>query len=1195
MDTEFNAYWTLWCHGVTARIRTHAPKAARKKKYERPMTQTTFLGHKISRPSYIPMTAWLRHGPFAMWLVQAARPRTIVELGSHYGYSYFAFCQAVTSAGLPTRCIAVDTWQGDEHSGRYGEDVFEAVRAQNQPYEGFSTLLRRTFAEALADVEDGSVDVLHVDGRHFYDDVKEDYESWIPKLSDRAVVLFHDTEVRERGFGVWRYWEELAQAHPAFNFPYQHGLGVLFRGEDLSPEMGAFRRLVHDDAGRDAVTALFAAQGEALAADHTLNELAAKVASGPDALSQLLTMLDSGDLVSESQLRPLDAGAKSLSEALEAEHAKQRALSARINDLSEIVSQYQAQTLDLQAESRDLQAESRDLRATLAQARWHPGQVWKERAAFLVLRWLASSGLPLSERRRNRFARSAQKRDPSRSLIGAPGAPEQTPQVALDRVPTSGGTTAKVIPGRRMQDPARGNVLLVSHEASQTGAPILVQNVARVLSERYNVTVLCLRGGDLLDAMLDVSVGVVVAGGGYSGPNSNIRRFLKRYVSETRPDFTIVNSVVSAPILPILSRMDIPTVWLIHEFVSFFPSPQGPFHDFMKYSDSVVFSSPLTLEDAHVASAIEASPNIRILPQGKCLVPSDGGTPTGTDSCGPERERLTAKLRPPGEEDTFVVIGAGHVQRRKGTDLFIEVARHAMAESRERADGRKLRFAWIGDGFDDKLDPPYFLSLQDQLKRAGVSGDVLFVSATRDIDYAYELADMLVLPSRLDPLPNVAIDAMIAGLPVLCFESATGIAGTLKDIGVAEACVAEYINTADMTYKLLALADDAALYDRVSTTLRDRAPSMFDMEAYVAELESLALNAGARREARKADAATIAAEQCFEEVYVRFPGDALKGRESTAKDYLERLSRAATPRRPEPGFNPHIFRMHQRAEGQPETSDPYADFLRQGRPEGPWALQVIRDTVPASPTDDASGLRVALQIHAYYIDLLPRLRAHLEANQLRPDLFVSTTSRESAAEARSLLDGYSARTEVRMVPNVGRDVAPLLTCFGPQLVHDYDVIGHVHTKKSLFLGKTDVVETWVNLLYENILGGETGGPMIDRILNAMAEAPDVGIVFPSDPSLISWSRNRDQSQRLARKLGLDGLPEIIDFPVGTMFWMRAEALRPFVELGLRYADYPAEPIADDGTMLHALERLFGVAPVLQGYRAAVTYVTGLTR
>ena len=244
------------------------------------MTESTFLGHEISRPSYIPMTAWLRHGSFAMWLVKAAQPKRIVELGSHYGFSYFAFCQAVKEAGLPTRCIAVDTWHGDEHSGLYGEEVFSKVEAENRQYADFSTLLRKTFVEALDDVEEGSVDLLHVDGRHFYDDVKEDFESWIPKLAERAVILFHDTEVRDRGFGVWRYWAELTEAHPAFNFHYQHGLGVIFLGDDLTPEMASFRRAAQDDVGRDALTALFWAEGNALAEDHTQAVLAEKAADG---------------------------------------------------------------------------------------------------------------------------------------------------------------------------------------------------------------------------------------------------------------------------------------------------------------------------------------------------------------------------------------------------------------------------------------------------------------------------------------------------------------------------------------------------------------------------------------------------------------------------------------------------------------------------------------------------------------------------------------------------------------------------------------------------------------------------------------------------------------------------------------------------------------------------------------------------
>lgn len=191
-------------------------------------------------PRELSLSAWLGHIPFASWLVEQLKPRSIVELGTHRGCSFLAFCQAVQEQVQATRVFAVDTWEGDEHAGHYGDEIYEQLRQyQQRNYAGISELLRMRFDQALPCFANGSVDLLHIDGLHTYEAVREDFESWLPKLSDRAVVLFHDTCVRERGFGVWQYWSEISQEYPAFEFTHTHGLGVLLVGPRRVPVLEA--------------------------------------------------------------------------------------------------------------------------------------------------------------------------------------------------------------------------------------------------------------------------------------------------------------------------------------------------------------------------------------------------------------------------------------------------------------------------------------------------------------------------------------------------------------------------------------------------------------------------------------------------------------------------------------------------------------------------------------------------------------------------------------------------------------------------------------------------------------------------------------------------------------------------------------------------------------------------------------------
>ena len=179
-------------------------------------------------PRHIVFSTWIDHIQFGYDLVAATKPKRLVELGTQSGMSYFAFCQSVQENDLDTICYAVDTWEGEEHTGKYDESVWEMVSSVNRlNYTGFSYLMRMYFSEALNHFEDESIDLLHIDGLHTYDAVREDFETWAPKVAPGGIVLFHDIGARMKDFGVWKFWEELRQKEQdTYEFYHGFGLGV---------------------------------------------------------------------------------------------------------------------------------------------------------------------------------------------------------------------------------------------------------------------------------------------------------------------------------------------------------------------------------------------------------------------------------------------------------------------------------------------------------------------------------------------------------------------------------------------------------------------------------------------------------------------------------------------------------------------------------------------------------------------------------------------------------------------------------------------------------------------------------------------------------------------------------------------------------------------------------------------------------
>lgn len=246
----------------------------------------------FSRPDYISgHSAWMKHIPFAFTVIEALRPKILVELGTHFGDSYCAFCQSADELKIDVRCFAVDTWEGDPHAGFYGEDVLDMLRnVHDRRYGNFSTLLKHTFDEAASYFAPGTIDLLHIDGLHTYDAVKHDFETWLPLLSERSVVLFHDTNVRENDFGVWKLWEELSSKYPSFSFYHGHGLGVLGVGNKLPAAAKALFQCSEEEA--NGIRNFFAQSGETIVLETEISNALKVQNSRVDELETRLTLRD---------------------------------------------------------------------------------------------------------------------------------------------------------------------------------------------------------------------------------------------------------------------------------------------------------------------------------------------------------------------------------------------------------------------------------------------------------------------------------------------------------------------------------------------------------------------------------------------------------------------------------------------------------------------------------------------------------------------------------------------------------------------------------------------------------------------------------------------------------------------------------------------------------------------------------------
>lgn len=242
------------------------------------------------------------------------------------------------------------------------------------------------------------------------------------------------------------------------------------------------------------------------------------------------------------------------------------------------------------------------------------------------------------------------------------------------------------------------------------------------------------------------------------------------------------------------------------------------------------------------------------------------------------------------------------------------------------------------------------------------------------------------------------------------------------------------------------------------------------------------------------------------------------------------------------------------------------------------SIALINKTITIDPSQytPPENLNIAVHAHVYYIDLFEEICQYLENIQFKYSLYISVKCSDDKTfvtervKKLSHIDNF----DIQIVENRGRDVAPFLVYFGPSL-KNHDLICHIHTKKSLFSGEEKV--EWRKYLLDRILGSKDS---VNAILQAFKEDSSIGIIYPEIYPFLphwtcTWLSNKHTASAFLERLNIRFDPdEYFDYPVGSMFWIRKDALKPLLNLKLKLDDFPQELGQNDGALQHTIERCY---------------------
>lgn len=235
--------------------------------------------------------------------------------------------------------------------------------------------------------------------------------------------------------------------------------------------------------------------------------------------------------------------------------------------------------------------------------------------------------------------------------------------------------------------------------------------------------------------------------------------------------------------------------------------------------------------------------------------------------------------------------------------------------------------------------------------------------------------------------------------------------------------------------------------------------------------------------------------------------------------------------------------------------------------------------------------KIALYMHIHFLDLVEECARYAANMPEHTDIFVTTTSEENKQRIEAVFGALPQKLVfVRVTPNRGRDVGPFLVEFA-DYYDKYDYICRVHDKKAGQSKPGSIGMSFAYKCFENMLPTKE---YVENVIHVFEQNKFAGMLVAPPPNHadyyitlgLEWGLNYGVTRQLVDSLSLHANIREDREPIaglGSFFWVRSTVLKPIFARSWSYDDFPEEPIESDGTILHALERVYPFAAQSEGY------------